>query len=101
MSLPWKMKLKNLNNAWSRTNTYSILNFPFACYSVQPFPNTALSKTQLNEVKYLVSFKASILFPEPLDNLYETLEEAEQACEKHIDKLMQYLFKKMEGYIEI
>jgi hypothetical protein len=95
------MKLKNLHNAWARTSSYSILNFPFACYSVQPFPSTTLSKTQRNEAKYLVSFKASILFPEQLDNLYETLEEAEQACEKHITKLLEYLFKKMEGYIEM
>ena len=93
------MKLKNLENAWHRTSSYSILNFPFACYSVQPFLNSGSLSSQEDQ-KYLVSFKASVLYPEPLDNLHNSQNEAELACEKHISKLMKYLFGRIDEYIE-
>ncbi|WP_341225575.1 hypothetical protein [uncultured Arcticibacterium sp.] len=90
------MRLKNLDKVWHRNESCSIFNLPFACYSVQPLFHQKGIKVQ----KYVVSFKASVLFPEPMDNIFDTVTEAEIACENHLTKLMNYLFGKMEHIIE-
>ena len=87
------MKLKNLDKVWHRNECYSIFSLPFVCYSVQPL--------QANVVKkYVVNFKASIFYPEPISAIYDTITEAEIACENHLTKLMEYLFVRMEDILD-
>jgi hypothetical protein len=93
------MKLKNLDQVWHRNEYCSIFNLPFACYSVQPLLNNLPLHTDAPQ-KYVVSFKASILYPEPMNSIYDTMTEAEIACEIHLAKLMSYLFERMEDILD-
>jgi hypothetical protein len=47
-----------------------------------------------------VNFKASILYPKPMNTIFDTITEAEIACENHLTKLMEYLFERMEHILD-
>jgi hypothetical protein len=93
------MKLKNLDKVWHRNEYCSIFNLPFACYSVQPLHSNVIVNSKVKQ-KYVVSFKASILYPEPMESIFDTITEAEIACENHLTKLMLYLFERMEDILD-
>ena len=90
------MKLKNLDKVWHRNECYSIFNLPFVCYSVQPVHR----QKNISKQKYVVSFKACILYPEPMNTIFNTITEAEIACENHLTKLMEYLFERMKDILD-
>jgi hypothetical protein len=90
------MKLKNLDKVWHRNECYSIFSLPFVCYSVQPVHR----QQTISKQKYVVNFKASILYPEPMATIFDTITEAEIACENHLTKLIEYLFERMEDILD-
>ena len=90
------MKLKNLDNVWQRKENFSILDLPFATYSVEPSLNNQFSE----RITYIAAFKGAIVIHEPINGIFFSICEAEKGCENHLQKLLDDIFQKLENVIE-
>jgi hypothetical protein len=47
----------------------------------------------------MASFKSSIMVNQTFENEYKSAEDARKGCEKHLSKLLEYLFTKLENVV--
>jgi hypothetical protein len=93
------MILKDLTKIWANGSNYAILNLPFVCYSVQPHPRNSYEKSP-HEHQFVVSFKSTLVFQQTLDASFDSIEEAKNACEKHLVILMKHVVIRLKKVID-
>ncbi|MCA0366387.1 MAG: hypothetical protein LCH67_20295 [Bacteroidetes bacterium] len=91
--------MKDLSKIWIIGSNYAILSLPIITYSVQPHWR---NKIRANEVehRFTASFKSTVEIFQSFECEYKTMEEAKKGCEHHLQKLMDYLFLKLENVVE-
>ena len=94
------MKLKDLKDIWHVGSNYAILSLPFVSYSVQPHWRNKYESSVLKH-RYVISYKSSIVINQSFEEEYDTIAAGMKGCEKHLQKLMDYLFMKLESVVEI
>ena len=94
------MKLKDLKEIWHVGSNYAILSLPFVSYSVQPHWRNKYESSVLKH-RYVISYKSSIVINQSFEEEYDTIAAGMKGCEKHLQKLMDYLFMKLESVVEI
>jgi len=92
------MKLQDVSQLWSDFDEVAILSLPFISYAVEPhFLNRFVGESRK---EYRISYKGS--FPYPIETYrgYDTVGLAKKACEEHLERLVNYLFSKLDGVID-
>ncbi|MCR9066088.1 MAG: hypothetical protein NXI00_19110 [Cytophagales bacterium] len=93
------MKFNDIRPLWYDSGQVAILSLPFMCYAVEVStgPSGLPNKCQ----GYIVSYKGSFPFPMNAALYYRTKEEAKEACENHLKKLVMFLFDKLSDVLII
>ena len=94
------MKLKDLKDVWHVGSNYAILSLPFASYSVQPHWRSRLEQDAKRH-KFVASFKSYIAINQTFETEYSTIDDAKRDCELHLQKLIDYLFFKLDKVVEM
>jgi len=93
------MKLKDLKEVWHVGSNYAILSLPFVSYSVQPHWKNRLEPNKLNH-RFMASYKSSIAVNQTFENEFLSMEDTIKGCEMHLQKLLDYLFLKLDKVVE-
>lgn len=95
------MKLKELKNIWTIGSNYAILSLPIVSYAVQPHWRNRYIKDKSDTLTYTASMKAAIAIPITLEEEFSSIEDAQKACENHLEKLLRYLFLKLDTVVDL
>ena len=94
------MKLKDLKDVWHVGSNYAILSLPFVSYSVQPHWRNRFELDPTRH-RFMASFKSYIAVNQTFENEYLNMEDAINGCEMHLQKLLDYLFLKLDKVVEL
>jgi hypothetical protein len=93
------MKLKDLKEEWHVGSNYAILSLPFVTYSVQPHWRNRFESVHAKH-RYTISYKSSIVVNYTFEEEYISIEAGRKSCEQHLQKLLNYLFLKLERIVD-
>ncbi|MCP9762969.1 hypothetical protein [Lacihabitans soyangensis] len=93
------MKLKDLKDVWHVGSNYAILSLPFVSYSVQPHWMNRF-ETDPTRHRFMASFKSYIAVNQTFETEFATTELAIKGCEEHLQKLLAYVFIKLEDIVD-
>jgi len=94
------MKLKDLKDVWHVGSNYAILSLPFVSYSVQPHWRNRFELDPTRH-RYMASFKSYIAVNQTFEDEFLSMEEARRGSEMHLQKLLDYLFLKLDKVVEL
>ncbi|MCR9066085.1 MAG: hypothetical protein NXI00_19095 [Cytophagales bacterium] len=93
------MKFNDIRPLWYDSGQVAILSLPFMCYAVEVC--TGPSGLPNESQGYVVSYKGSFPFPMNAALYYKTKEDAKEACENYLKKLVLFLFDKLSDVLII
>ena len=93
------MKLKDLKDVWYVGSNYAILSLPFVSYSVQPHWKNRFELDPTRH-RFIASFKSYIAVNHTFDTEFTSTQLAIQGCEDHLQKLLGYVFLKLENIVD-
>jgi hypothetical protein len=94
------MILKDLKEEWHVGSNYAILSLPIVTYSVQPHWRNNFETIE-SRLRYVVSYKSNIALSQSIEEEYESIEDAKKGCEKHLQRLLEYLFLKLDKIVAL
>lgn len=93
------MKIKDLTEIWHVGSNYAILSLPIVTYSVQPHWKNNFEPNKTNH-RFMASYKSTMAVNQTFEYEYTSQEAAILGCEEHLQKLLEYLFIRLDKVID-